>query len=421
MTTPMSFDDDPPEGGPVHPAAPAAHDGAARPFLALAAAAALLGVVFAGVSTSDFISHLDRQVHAIHCSFLPGAAAEIGESGCRTVLLSPYSSVLRATLWGGLPIALLALAVFAYLAMHTARLLMSSRPFTQHDSLYLVAAAALPVGMSVLYGFISATRIGVLCKLCIGVYAASGALFLGALLAHARAQRAPLGARLPTTQHGRWFAEGVLYVAALSLAYVVFAPSSPRSVQGCGTLVMQGDRGIMIPIGDARGGTPAIAVVDPLCPACKGFDERMRASDLYRNLSLEVVLLPLDSSCNWMVKESLHPGACAVSEAMLCDREAADDVLDWAFKNQAELRDVASRDDQQLRQRIEGQFPQVKGCLGSTRIKNQLNKSLRWAVANALPVLTPQLFIGDRRVCDEDTDLGLEYTVANMLRGAQPS
>ena len=42
-------------------------------------------------------------------------------------------------------------------------------------------------------------------------------------------------------------------------------------------------------------------------------------------------------------------------------------------------------------------------------------KSLRWAVANAIPVLTPQLFVGNSRMCDEDTDLGLEYTLHQML------
>jgi hypothetical protein len=29
-------------------------------------------------------------------------------------------------------------------------------------------------------------------------------------------------------------------------------------------------------------------------------------------------LFPLDKECNWMVSESLHPGSCAVSEAVLC-------------------------------------------------------------------------------------------------------
>jgi uncharacterized membrane protein len=420
MTTPMSFDDRPPDPWSGYPPRSTGND-AAKPFLALTAASAILGAVFAAVSTSDFISHLDRQVHSIHCSFIPGAGAEIGESGCRTVMLSPYSSMFRESLWGGLPISLLALAVFAYLAMHAARLLLSSKPLTKHDSLYLLAAAALPVAMSGIYGFIAVSKIGALCKLCVGVYATSGVLFLAALLAHAKAEPSPDGARLPMTQYGRWFGEGVLYVAALSLAYMLGAPTSPKSLQGCGTLAKRGDSGILIPLGQARGGTPAIVVLDPLCPACKGFDERLRASDLHQRLSLEAVLFPLDSSCNWMVKDSLHPGACAVSEAMLCEKEAADDILAWAFRNQAELRDIASQDDNKLRQRIEKEFPKVKGCLGSISSKNQVNKSLRWAVANALPVLTPQLFIRDTRVCDEDTDLGFEYTVATMLRGAKPS
>ncbi len=30
-------------------------------------------------------------------------------------------------------------------------------------------------------------------------------------------------------------------------------------------------------------------------------------------------------------------------------------------------------------------------------------------------MLTPQLFVGDSRMCDEDTDLGLEYTLTRML------
>lgn len=422
MTTPMSFDDRPPDGGPRYAATPTAASGAAKPFIALTGAASVLGAIFSAVSTSDFISHLDRQVHSIHCSFIPGGGAEIGESGCRTVMMSPYSSLFRESLWGGLPISLLAVAVFAYLVMHSGRLLLSSKPFTKHESLYLVAAAALPLLMSVIYAYIAVSKIGAVCKLCIGVYASSGALFLGAVLAHLRAESAP-GSQTPMGQYARQFGEGVLYVALMAIFYVMFAPSSPKSLQGCGTLVKKDDSGIMIPMGTGRGGTAAVAVVDPLCPACKGFDERMRAGDLYRKLSIEAVLFPLDATCNWMVKESLHPGACAVSEAMLCDKEGAEEILDWAFKNQEDLRDTAKQDDNKIRQRIEKQFPKVKGCLGSAKIKNQLNKSLRWAVSNALPVLTPQLFIGDKRVCDEDTDLGLEYTVAQMLQGddARPS
>ena len=53
--------------------------------------------------------------------------------------------------------------------------------------------------------------------------------------------------------------------------------------------------------------------------------------------------------------------------------------------------------------------------LGGNLVKSKLTKSLRWAVGNAIPVLTPQLFVGNSRMCDEDSDLGLEFTLSRML------
>jgi protein-disulfide isomerase len=200
--------------------------------------------------------------------------------------------------------------------------------------------------------------------------------------------------------------------------YVFFAPQAPKSVEGCGTLVKREDPAQVF-IRMSSTGTPSIAVVDPLCPACKGFDERIHNSGLDKQLAIDAVLFPLDSTCNWMVKESMHPGACAVSEAMLCALKDSPDasiaILDWAFTHQERLRADAKESDAGVRAELEKTFPKVRGCLGSSQIKNKLNKSLRWAVANALPVLTPQLFVGDKRVCDEDTDLGLEFTVNEML------
>ena len=35
---------------------------------AIALGASLLGLTFAGLSTLDYVRHLDRQVHDIHCS-----------------------------------------------------------------------------------------------------------------------------------------------------------------------------------------------------------------------------------------------------------------------------------------------------------------------------------------------------------------
>jgi uncharacterized membrane protein len=387
--------------------------GDSRPWLWATAGFAVLGGIFAGISTADFISHLDRQVHAIHCSFIPGAGSQLGESGCRTVMMSPYSSLFRSAMWGGLPISLLALAVFAYLVFRASEFAIRPR-VTKHETMFLAAATLLPVLMSAIYWYISVSKIGAVCKLCMGVYASSAATFASASFAHAKA--APQDLRADKSLWVRWFIEGVAYVAVLAIAYMMFAPTSDKTLKGCGTLVQKDDPSkIMIPLGGK--GKASIAVLDPLCPACKAFDRRLEASGLDDQLALTAVLFPLDSKCNWMVKESLHPGACTVSEAMLCDPPSARAILDWAFENQEQLRETAKQDERKVIAQVETKFPSVRGCVGSSAAKNKVNKSLRWAVKNALPVLTPQLFVGETRVCDEDTDLGLEYTISKMLRG----
>jgi uncharacterized membrane protein len=400
---------------PTQPPAPS--DGArdARPAWAVAGAS-LLGALFSAVSTSDFVTHLDRQVHSIHCSFVPGAGADLGENGCRTVMMSPYSSVLRSSMWGGLPISLLALAVFAYLAQRAVRLAWRADA-TRRDTGFLLLATGLPVAMSLVYGVIAATQVGALCKLCVGVYVASAAAFGAALWAHRGAPPAPEGAPSP---FARGFLEGCVYVGIVAAAYVAFAPASAKPAEGCGTLVKSDDpNGVMVPLRSSAQGVPAIAVVDPLCPACRGFDARLHTSGLLDQLSLKAVLFPLDSACNWMVKESMHPGACTVAEAMLCDKDKAEEILNHAFTHQDELREEAKAGGDALKRRLEQAFPHVKGCLGTPAIRSKLNKSLRWAVANALPVLTPQLFVGNRRMCDEDTDLGLDYTAHRMVAAAR--
>jgi uncharacterized membrane protein len=418
MSTPFTFTDDgPPKQSEYVYSTPPVPSGE-RPFLIVSLVGAVLGALFSGVSTNDFISHLDRQVHSIHCSFVPLGAGEIGESGCRTVMMSPYSSLFRESMWGGMPISLLALAVFAYLVMRTSQMVLA-KDVTKRETLFLVAATTLPVLMSIIYGYIAMVEIGAVCKLCVGVYVTSALVFGGAVVAHMKAPPSTTH-ESPNGLYARWFAEGCLYVAVLALFYVIFSPVSEKSLDGCGTLVKKDDPQVLIALGSGKG-TRALAVLDPLCPACKAFDERLAASDLYGKLEMQAVLFPLDATCNWMVKDTLHPGACTVSEAMLCQKDDAEEVLDYAFLHQQELLDLGKSSDAKLRAHLEKQFPKIKGCLGSAKIKNLVNKSLRFAVANALPVLTPQLFVGDKRVCDEDTDLGLEFTISKMLEGDAPS
>lgn len=388
--------------------------------LILALAMAVLGFVFSTVSTFDFIQHLDRQVHSIHCSLIPVGSGELGDSGCKTAMLSPYSSFFRQTLWGGIPVALWSMAVFAFLAWRSGWLAWRGSP-KKPEAFFLVAAWGLPVVMSLVYGWLAMSKLDAVCKVCAGIYIASAGGFIAALWALAVSGKGA-GEVKSGALWLRGIVGGVVFVSVLTVAYLALAPKS--ETRPCGQLVRDDDTaGIMLPLSPAPGKTTAIEVLDPLCPACKAFDQRLGTSDLKGQIDLKGVLFPLDT-CNWMVPKGgkpPHPGACAVSEAVLCAGPLAKTkgdpmkVIDWAFANQAELLAEGERSDTALRARLEREFPEVKGCLGGDLVKNKIVKGLQWAVANAIPVFTPQLFVDKARMCDEDTDLGLEYTLAKLL------
>jgi protein-disulfide isomerase len=188
----------------------------------------------------------------------------------------------------------------------------------------------------------------------------------------------------------------------------------------CGVLEKPDDKyGIMVPLDNNPGGKAAIEVFDPLCPACKGFENRLFASGLADQVNRKAVLFPLDDTCNWMVKGQLHPGACAVSEAILCAAEKGNGkaVIEWGFEHQEEVRAAAKSSPTGAAELLKGAFPDLASCIGSKVIQNKLNRSLRWAVDNNLPVLTPQFYVENQRMCDEDTDLGLDFALSRMLSG----
>jgi uncharacterized membrane protein len=393
-------------------------DAAPRKALIGLAVCALAGVVFAGVSSYDFIAHLDRQVHSITCSIVPGLGAKdaSGSSGCHAVLMSPYSSVLRELTWGGIPIALPALGVFAFLLFRAVDLLLHPQ-VGRRETRFMLAATALPVLTSIVYAIISAAAIGTFCKVCVGIYAASLGVFVAAIVAHVRVggRAEPSGKASPWGLWTFYFVEGVALVALPVLAYLVLKPAYSDALLRTSGLRHPDDKyGVML---DTRGGgrVPAVEVLDPLCPACKAFSERIAASGHADQLHIRYVLFPLDKECNWMVNDSLHPGACAVSEALLCAGDRAAAVLSWTFANQDELRARGGGGQAAVYARIKQEFPELAGCVGQPAVRARVNKSLRWIVTNSLPVLTPQLFVGNQKVPDEDTDLGLDYVLARML------
>src|SRR5215204_2097065 len=83
---------------------------------ALALAGAVFGLVFAVYSTLDYAQHLDRRLHDVHCSFIPGAPATSEAEACRAAMYSPYSALFKDSLWGGVPISLFALGAFTFFA-----------------------------------------------------------------------------------------------------------------------------------------------------------------------------------------------------------------------------------------------------------------------------------------------------------------
>jgi uncharacterized membrane protein len=401
----------------------------AKPWIALVVVAAVAGILFAGVSVYDAALHLDRQVHGLHCSLLPLGATDLGaDSGCKVALLSPYASLFRDRIWGGIPIALPALSVFAYtlwLVIGVA----AGRSADRRATGWLLVVAAVPLIASLIMAMISAFVLGTLCMVCVGLYVASGLGFAGALGLYLHARRSDPPA---APWRGRWpaIAVGALFVAVPVAGWAATVPDHGRFIGACGTLPRAEDpHGVLLPIDDPATAGPAapiaIEVLDPLCPACRAFEERLATAGLEDGLARRALLFPLDATCNWMVTETVHPGACGLSEALLCaggldaqpGRKAAD-MLAWIFAEQETLAAAGRTDAAAPARMATDRFPEIRDCLASTETRVKLNRSLKWAVANQIPVLTPQLFVGGAKLCDEDTDLGLEFALPRLIRRA---
>jgi uncharacterized membrane protein len=428
-----------------------------KPWLVLVLAGALVGMTFAGFSTYDFVQHLDRQVHSVHCSFIPGLGRDTaGTSGCQVAMMSPYSSVMRSTVWGGIPISLPAMSVFAFILFFGLDLLITRKQDDPRATAFLALASILPAGASAVMAFIALSKLGTTCKLCVAIYLASAACLVGALILWRQAVRAarleappvakPMKRRedpafvaaeeppeaapeprvdaatapAPATSMGFLaiaFAVGVAFVVAPVGLYAAVVPKHDRYVGTCDGLTKTDDPyGVMVRIGaPGSSAVPAIEILDPLCPACRAFEERLDGSGMASRLDRKAVLFPLDSTCNWMVDEPIHPGACVVSEAVLCAGERAGDVVEWAFAEQDKIREAAAKDPGAAARIVGARFPELASCIGSATAKSKLNKSLRWAVQNGVQVLTPQLYVDGVKLCDEDVDLGLEFALSAML------
>jgi uncharacterized membrane protein len=388
---------------------------------------ALVGFGFAAASTYDFAAHLDRQVHSLHCSFIPGMSASSAASaqGCQVTLMSPYSSIFRTSLWGGIPVSLPAMSMFAAIAGLTAIMLLLHAEREQAAAFALLLLGIVPVVASLFMGSIAAFKLHAACKQCIGIYLSSTLVGVCAVLAYrSRSRTRVVGdPDRVTTRFGRAWLLSLPLTALLVLVpmtgYVLAMPQYQKFASGCGSLPAPEDRhSVLVHLkAETPGARSAIEIFDPLCPACKAFEDRLKAAALDKQLQRDLLLFPLDHSCNWMIDNSLHPGACAVSAAVLCAGDKAKELVDWAFAEQEQLHAAGAKDPNAPGKLVAERFPEVKACMDTPTTKARLAQSLRWAVRNQVPVLTPQFYVDGKRLCDEDTDLGLEYTLTRMLKG----
>ncbi|WP_437808727.1 vitamin K epoxide reductase family protein [Sorangium sp. So ce1078] len=417
----------------------------------------MLGLAFSASSTFDYIRHLDRQVHDLHCSFIPGLDAQAGaDTACRVAMYSPYSALFRESFWGGIPISLFALGAFAFFAAFALYVLLSGQHAPRRAAHFLFVAGLTPLAVSLMMALISALRLGVFCKTCVGMYVSSALLAAGGIWAFVEDRRAaraaawssaaprpagaagvgptvpmaPLGvdgpggaAAAPPRRLGSklllpgWLVALGVCTVTPALLYASALPSYASYLTGCGKLEKPTEpNGALLHVKQPGAVQPATIFVDPLCPTCKAFHQRLVSEGVFEKLDTTLVLFPLDSECNWMLDRPVHPGACLLSKAILCSDHRAMDVLEWAYDNQEDLLEgaKAGAGTANVQAAIRQRWPGLDACMDSKETALRLNRMLRYIVDNKLPVSTPQMFLGTTRLCDEDTDIGLSYAIRQL-------
>jgi len=393
-----------------------------RLFAWIGVAGALWGLVFAGVSSLDYASHLDRGLHDLHCSFIPGAEASPVAEGCRTALNSPYAALFKQDLWGGIPISLFGLGCFAFLLGHALATVYSGRNTSRGAGALYAALALSPLVVSAVMFSISYFELGTICKTCAGIYLASLALGISGVGVLVGSWGQPSPARGRSLLVAAAVLLGMLlWVLAPSLVYAALAPDHSSFVTQCGQVkVPKESHGALLSLPGASAKKHALFFEDPLCPTCKSLHERLSDAGVLDRLDVDLALFPLDSQCNWMLEQPLHPGACVVSKAVLCAKSPAQ-FLDWAYSNQEDLAAAGRTSPAALTQILSKRWgAELTACIAARATEQRLNRQLHFAAANAIAVSTPQVFIEGQRLCDEDIDMGLMFALHKLAPELSP-
>ncbi len=400
---------------------------AARVAAIVAIFGALLGLVFASYSTLDYAAHLDRQLHDVHCSVIPGAPPqEDAAEGCRAALYSPYSAVMKDQLWGGLPISLFAQGAFSFLAGFALFLAVAGNRASKVAAWFFAAVGVTPLIVSIAMLIISVTQLDTVCKTCVGIYIASTFVGVGGLFGLMGVKHRESGSvLLPMV----WLAVLGIFTLMPTAVYASSAPDHSPYLEQCGKL---GDAklpaGTLLTMRGRNAKREALFFEDPLCATCKAVHMRLADDGVLDRIDVTLVMMPLDSRCNWMLDQPMHPGACTVSKAVLCAGDRAKQVLEWAYDEQEYLTragkkdyDLGRTDEPVMKEVIKQRWgADMVSCIDDKATDQRLNQHLQYAVDNSVPVSTPQIYLGRKRLCDEDTDIGLRFTLSQIAPEVLP-
>jgi uncharacterized membrane protein len=382
----------------------------------IALVASLLGLLFASNSTLDYAAHLDRRLHDVHCSFIPGAPAVAEAEACRAAMYSPYSALLKDQYWGGIPISLFGLGAFCFFAAFSLYVLLSGERTSRRTLGFFALVGSTPLLVSLLMLTISLTQLGQVCKTCAGIYISSALLAFGSVSAWLAARSDTSRPALSLALVPAWLAALGITTLAPAVVYAASAPDERPYITQCGEIKQPKIKGDSpVKIHGSRAVQPTMLFEDPLCPTCKAFHDRLVAENIIEKLDIELVMFPLDSECNWMLDRPLHPGACIVAKAVLCGEGNSRQVLEWAYGEQEYLSRAGKAGEGVLRAAIKQRWGDgMLRCVDDRKTDVRLNNHLHFASENNIPVSTPQMYLGKRRVCDEDTDLGLRFTLTQL-------
>jgi len=398
----------------------------ARVAAIIAVIGALLGLVFSTYSTLDYAAHLDRQLHDVHCSVIPGAPAKEEAEGCRAALYSPYSAIMKDELWGGVPISLFAQGAFSFLAGFAFFLAVAGGRASKTAASFFAAVSVTPFIVSVAMFVISVTQLNTVCETCAGIYISSILVAMGGMLGLMGLRHRQRGLIvLPLV----WLVVLGIFTLMPTAVYAATVPDESPYLEQCGKLAgVKAPPGLLVSIPGKNAKRPSTFFEDPLCSTCKSVHMRLAHDGVLDRMDITLVMMPLDSKCNWMLEQPMHPGACTVSKAVLCGGDRARQVLEWAYDEQEYLT-RAGKKDLQLGREDEPVMKEVIkerwgadmiACIDDKATDQRLNQHLQYAVDNSVPVSTPQIYIGGKRLCDEDTDIGLRFTLRKIAPEVLP-